>query len=57
MLGYLEQGAAISVIKALTAAGCFKPKYPFLSVKDSVLRYVAYHLKGKLSRGNLEGFG
>ncbi|MBN3315008.1 KAD9 kinase, partial [Atractosteus spatula] len=46
LLGYLEQGTATTVIKALTAVGCLKPKYPFLSVRKSALLYVACHLKG-----------
>ncbi|XP_015211824.2 adenylate kinase 9 isoform X1 [Lepisosteus oculatus] len=45
LLGYLEQGTATTVIKALTAVGCLKPKYPFLSVRKSALLYVACHLK------------
>ncbi|XP_069014339.1 adenylate kinase 9 [Embiotoca jacksoni] len=44
-LGYVEQEISRPVIKALTAAGCFKPKYPFLSIERSVLLYVAYYLK------------
>ena len=48
MLGYMEQSVATALTKALTAVGCFKPKYPFVDAKRSALLYIAYHLKGKL---------
>lgn len=47
MLGYMEQSVATALTKALTAVGCFKPKYPFVDAKRSALLYIAYHLKGK----------
>lgn len=46
MLGFMEQTCAVAMIKALTAAGNVKPKYPFISSTRSALIYVAYHLKG-----------
>ncbi len=49
MLGFLEQTVASQIIKASTAVGNFKPKYPFLTPSKSALIYVAYHLKGATS--------
>ena len=48
MLGYMEQALSVSITKALTSVGCFKPKFPFLSASRSAVIYLAYHLKCKL---------
>ena len=47
MLGYMEQSVATALTKALTAVGCFKPKYPFIDAKKSALLYIGYYLKGQ----------
>ncbi|CAG03569.1 unnamed protein product, partial [Tetraodon nigroviridis] len=45
VLGYLEQGVSEAIIKAMTAVGCLKPKYPFFTIQKSALIYLALYLK------------
>lgn len=37
---------ATPIINSLTAVGCLKPKFPFLTATQSSLVFVALHLKG-----------
>ncbi|XP_010295413.1 PREDICTED: adenylate kinase 9-like, partial [Phaethon lepturus] len=52
LAGYLEQGVATSLIKALNEVGCLKPKFPFLSIKKTALLFVACHLKAHNPRSS-----
>ncbi|KAI5085667.1 adenylate kinase 9 isoform X2, partial [Silurus meridionalis] len=45
LLGYLEQGAARALIKSLTALGNLKPKFPYLSIRRSAIRFLGLYLK------------
>jgi len=46
MLGYMEQAVADAITKSLTAAGTFKPKYPFITTTKSAVIFVSFHLRG-----------
>ncbi|XP_053828617.1 adenylate kinase 9 isoform X1 [Vidua macroura] len=50
--GYLEQAIATSLIKALHEVGSLKPKFPFLSVKETALLFVSFHLKAHNPRSS-----
>uniref|UniRef100_F6QF20 Adenylate kinase 9 n=1 Tax=Ornithorhynchus anatinus TaxID=9258 RepID=F6QF20_ORNAN len=52
LTGYLEQGLASSLIKAMNEVGCLKPKLPFRSAKKSALLFVAFHLKAYNPKGS-----
>jgi adenylate/nucleoside-diphosphate kinase len=49
--GFLEQSVASVIVEGLKQLIHFKPKYPSLSTKESVLKYLAIYLKGKLQEG------
>jgi adenylate/nucleoside-diphosphate kinase len=50
MLGYLEQTVVDVLTAGLTELGVVKPKYPFLSNKESALKYLALYLKAQNPR-------
>ncbi|XP_071404992.1 adenylate kinase 9 isoform X4 [Pithys albifrons albifrons] len=52
LAGYLEQGVATSLIKALHEVGSLKPKFPFLSIKETALLFVSFHLKAHNPRSS-----
>jgi len=52
--GYCEQTLARSVTAALNALCEQRPKYPGLSVEDSVLKYLALHMRCHNKRENEE---
>ena len=48
MLGYMEQTCSLAIVKAVTAVGNLKPKFPFMTARESALLFIAFHLKGML---------
>jgi len=52
--GYCEQTLARSVTAALNALCEERPKYPGLTVEDSVLKYLALHMRANNKRENEE---
>eukprot|EP00043_Microstomoeca_roanoka_P014386 m.142673 g.142673 ORF g.142673 m.142673 type:complete len:1621 (-) comp16001_c0_seq1:119-4981(-) len=45
MLAYMEYSVAQTITKALTAVGLKRPKFPFLTAKQSAIAYFATYLK------------
>ena len=43
--GYLEQGVGRLLIDGIHAVGTIKPKFPFVSVTDSALHFLAIYIK------------
>jgi adenylate kinase family enzyme len=52
-LGYLEQVCASLLSEALVELGKLKPKYPFLGVRESALRFLGLYMKAHNSKSTV----